>query len=80
MALHSFGANLDCYPAIGNPILATKPYEELHERILKISRYHQEQNLTWNRMSSWSLNFDELYLRGYWELEVNQGIRVYLRE
>ena len=54
--------------------------EELHERILTRSRYHQEQILTRNRMSRGSLNFDELYLRGYWELEVNQGIRVYLRE
>ena len=55
-------------------------YEELHERILTRSRYHQEQILTRNRMSRGILNFDELYLRGYWELEVNQGIRVYLRE
>ena len=36
--------------------------------------------ITRNTMSRGSLNFDELYLRGYWELEANQGIRVYLRE
>ena len=46
--------------------------EELHERILTRSRYHHEQIVTRNRMSRGSLNFDELYLRGYWELEVQE--------